>query len=39
VEVVHPTRLERVARAETGSRMLVAALVGSTRLIDNVALP
>jgi pantoate--beta-alanine ligase len=39
VEVVHPTRLARVARAETGSRMLVAAFAGATRLIDNVALP
>ena len=39
VEIVHPTRLTRVARAETGSRMLVAAFVGATRLIDNVALP
>jgi pantoate--beta-alanine ligase len=39
VEVVHPTRLTAVARAETGSRMLVAAFVGATRLIDNVALP
>ncbi len=39
VEVVHPTRLTRVARAEPGSRMLVAAFVGATRLIDNVALP
>jgi pantoate--beta-alanine ligase len=39
VEVVHPTKLTRVARAETGSRMLVAAFVGATRLIDNVALP
>jgi pantoate--beta-alanine ligase len=39
VEVVHPTRLARVARADEGSRMLVAAFVGATRLIDNVALP
>ena len=39
VEIVHPTRLTRVARAETGSHMLVAAFVGATRLIDNVALP
>jgi pantoate--beta-alanine ligase len=39
VEVVHPTSLVPVGRAETGSRMLVAAFVGTTRLIDNVALP
>jgi len=39
VEVVHPTKLARVARAETGSRMLLAAFVGATRLIDNAALP
>ena len=39
VEVVHPTTLQGVARAEPGSRMLVAAFVGVTRLIDNVALP
>jgi pantoate--beta-alanine ligase len=39
VEIVHPTSLRKVARAESGSRMLVAVYVGSTRLIDNVALP
>ncbi|HET9594066.1 MAG TPA: pantoate--beta-alanine ligase, partial [Anaeromyxobacteraceae bacterium] len=39
LEVTHPTTLEPVARAEPGSRMLVAAFVGTTRLIDNVALP
>ena len=39
VEIVHPTALGRVARAEPGSRMLVAAFAGATRLIDNVALP
>jgi pantoate--beta-alanine ligase len=39
VEVVHPTTLQRVARAEPGTRMLVAAFLGATRLIDNVALP
>jgi pantoate--beta-alanine ligase len=39
VEIVHPTSLVPVARAEPGSRMLVAAFVGATRLIDNVALP
>ena len=31
--------LRPVAYAEPGSRMLVAAFVGATRLIDNVALP
>ena len=39
VEIVAPTSLQRVARAESGSRMLVAAFIGVTRLIDNVALP
>jgi pantoate--beta-alanine ligase len=39
VEITHPTTLEPVTRAEPGSRMLVAAFVGTTRLIDNVALP
>jgi pantoate--beta-alanine ligase len=39
VEIVHAEALEPVARAESGSRMLVAAFVGATRLIDNVALP
>ena len=39
VEVVHPTTLARVDRAEPGSVMLVAAFVGATRLIDNVRLP
>jgi pantoate--beta-alanine ligase len=39
VEIVEPTSLARVARAEPGSRMLVAAYVGATRLIDNVMLP
>jgi pantoate--beta-alanine ligase len=39
VEVVHPTSLAPVARAERGSRILVAAFVGRTRLIDNAALP
>ena len=39
VEVVHPQTLRPVDRAETGSRMLAAAFAGTTRLIDNVALP
>jgi pantoate--beta-alanine ligase len=38
-EIVHPTSLEPVAVAAPGSRMLVAAFLGATRLIDNVALP
>lgn len=39
VEIVEPVSLAPVARAEPGSRMLVAAYLGATRLIDNVALP
>jgi pantoate--beta-alanine ligase len=39
VAIVHPQTLRPVTRAEPGSRMLVAAFVGRTRLIDNVALP
>ena len=39
VEVVHPETLRPVARVEPGSRMLAAAFLGSTRLIDNVRLP
>lgn len=39
VEVVHPQALRPVARAVPGSRMLVAAFAGTTRLIDNLALP
>jgi pantoate--beta-alanine ligase len=39
VEIVDPTSLQPVARAEPGSRMLVAAFVGTTRLIDNLGLP
>jgi len=39
VEVVHPETLRPVAEAVPGSRMLVAAFVGATRLIDNVGLP
>jgi pantoate--beta-alanine ligase len=38
VEVVHPETLAPVAAA-AGARMLVAAFVGSTRLIDNLGLP
>jgi len=39
VEVVHPETLEPAARAEPGSRILAAAFLGKTRLIDNMALP
>jgi pantoate--beta-alanine ligase len=36
---VHPETLAPVVRAAPGSVMLVAAFVGTTRLIDNVRLP
>jgi pantoate--beta-alanine ligase len=39
VEIVHPETLAPVVRAEPGSVMLLAALVGATRLIDNSRLP
>ncbi len=39
VEIVHPETLEPVARVEPGSRMLLAAFVGATRLIDNAGMP
>lgn len=39
VAVVHPETLQPVAEAAPGSRMLVAAFAGSTRLIDNLGLP
>jgi len=39
VEVVHPETLRPLAEAAPGSRMLVAAFVGRTRLIDNLGLP
>lgn len=39
VEIVEPESLQPVLRAEPGSRMLVAAYLGPTRLIDNAALP
>ncbi len=38
VEIVDPRTLAPVVRAEPGARMLVAAFVGPTRLIDNVSL-
>jgi pantoate--beta-alanine ligase len=39
VAVVHPESLRPVTHAGPGSRVLVAAFVGRTRLIDNAALP
>jgi pantoate--beta-alanine ligase len=39
VEVVHPLTLQPVAEAVPGSVMLLAAFVGTTRLIDNLVLP
>jgi pantoate--beta-alanine ligase len=39
VEIVDPDSLAPVAQAGPGSVMLVAAFVGTTRLIDNVRLP
>jgi pantoate--beta-alanine ligase len=39
VEVVEPASLEPVVRVAPGTRMLIAAFFGATRLIDNVALP
>jgi pantoate--beta-alanine ligase len=39
VEVVDPDSLAPVTRAAPGTVMLVAAFVGTTRLIDNVRLP
>jgi pantoate--beta-alanine ligase len=39
VEIVDPVTLERVEQAAPGSRMLVAAFMGRTRLIDNSGLP
>ncbi len=38
VEVVHPHTLQPVAEAAPGSVMLLAAFVGTTRLIDNTVL-
>ncbi len=39
VEIVHPDTLAPVPVAAPGSVLLVAAIVGATRLIDNVRLP
>jgi pantoate--beta-alanine ligase len=39
VELVDPETLAPVTAARPGSRMLVAAYLGGTRLIDNLALP
>jgi pantoate--beta-alanine ligase len=39
VELVHPETLRPVERAVPGTRALVAAFLGRTRLIDNLALP
>ncbi len=39
VELVHPDTLQPTAVAAPGSVLLVAAFVGTTRLIDNLVLP
>jgi pantoate--beta-alanine ligase len=39
VEIVHPLTLRPVVEAVPGSVMLLAAYVGTTRLIDNLVLP
>jgi pantoate--beta-alanine ligase len=39
VEIVHPVTLQPQAEAVPGSVMLLAAFVGTTRLIDNLVLP
>ena len=38
-QIVHPETLWPVERAEPGSRVLLAAFAGTTRLIDNLGLP
>jgi pantoate--beta-alanine ligase len=38
-EIVHPESLQPLERVAPGSRMLVAAYLGTTRLIDNAPLP
>ncbi len=38
LELVDPSTLEPIARADQPARMLVAAFVGKTRLIDNIAI-
>ena len=39
VEIVHPLNLQPVTEAVPGSVMMLAAFVGTTRLIDNLVMP